>query len=314
MHRLLQRQLKRHASSVESIPKDWQSFVDVVNETYHQADTDRALLERSLDLISAERIEKNQQLEQRIAELEVALAQTNTLYDISQGLSVANDEDEILQVLARPAIKAGAAVANLMYFDLNDADEPEWVGIAASWHHATRDEPPIPVGSRFYLPEFPFASLWMASLDEPQLIADVTVNGRLGENLRDVFVQMDTRAMAIIPLSQAGRWVGLVGFNWDEPHMFSEQETEIYCALIGLAAPTVASRRQFKQAQARVRREQTLREITARVRGSTDPDIIVRSAVRALGAALGRSTFVRLGSATELSQAPAAWVDDRDMA
>lgn len=324
MHRLLQRQLKRHTGSVGTIPEDWQNLIDAVNEAYHQADADRALLERSLDLTSEELVQKNQQLWQQITELErvkveleITLARTNILYSISHSLSMASDADEMLQVLARPAIEAGAAVANLMYIDLNDAGEPEWIEIAASWRHATRGEPPIPVGSRFYLPEFPFARLWMASQDEPQLIADVTANERLDENLRDIFVQMDTRAMVIIPLSQAGRWVGLVSFNWGEPHEFSEQETEIYRAFIGLATPTVEERRQFKRVQARVRREQILREITSRVRGFTDPNAVIRAAVRELGAALGRSTFVRLGSAEELSQTPAAWTDSgdgRDMA
>lgn len=319
MHRLLQRQLKRHIGLVENIPEDWQSFVDAVNEAYHQADVDRALLERSLDLTSEELLEKNQQLGQQITELErvkveleITLAQTNTLYSISHSLSMANDEDEMLQVLARPAIEAGATVASLMHIDLNGAGEPEWIEIAASWRHATRGEPSIPVGSRFHLPEFPFARLWVVGLDEPQIIVDITANERLDENFRDMFAQIDTHAMAIIPLRQAGRWVGLVSFDWDEPHEFGEQETELYHALIGLATPTVASRHQFKRAQARVRREQILREITSRVRSFTDPDAVVRAAVRELGAALGRPTFVRLGGAEELSQTPAAWTDSDD--
>ena len=75
---------------------------------------------------------------------------------------------------------------------------------------------------------------------------------------------------------------------------------ETYRALIGLGSPAVASRRLFLQAQVRARREQILREITTRVRGFTDPEAIVRAAVRELGTALGRPTFVRLGSAEEL--------------
>jgi hypothetical protein len=40
-----------------------------------------------------------------------------------------------------------------------------------------------------------------------------------------------------------------------------------------------------------------LREITASVRNSTEPDVIMRSAIRELGTALGRRTFIRLGDA-----------------
>ena len=56
----------------------------------------------------------------------------------------------------------------------------------------------------------------------------------------------------------------------------------------------------FNATQTRARHEQTLREITARVRNSTDPDTIVRTAVRELGQALGRSAFIRLGAAEDL--------------
>jgi GAF domain-containing protein len=63
----------------------------------------------------------------------------------------------------------------------------------------------------------------------------------------------------------------------------------------------------YDEARARARREQALREITARVRGSTDPDAVVRTAVRELGLTLGRQTFIRLGNAEQLAtplQAP----------
>jgi hypothetical protein len=46
-----------------------------------------------------------------------------------------------------------------------------------------------------------------------------------------------------------------------------------------------------------------LREITARVRSSSDPDVILQAAVRGLGTALGRRAFVRLGSTEALAGA-----------
>lgn len=61
------------------------------------------------------------------------------------------------------------------------------------------------------------------------------------------------------------------------------------------------ARAELEDIQAHARREQALREITARVRGSTDPDAIARAAARELGVALGRPAFVRLGSAEELA-------------
>ncbi|MBN1217994.1 MAG: PAS domain S-box protein [Anaerolineae bacterium] len=67
MHKLLERQLKRHIGSVDSVPEEWKKFIEVVDEVYRQTDIDRTLLERSLDLTSEELFEKNQQLQQQVA-------------------------------------------------------------------------------------------------------------------------------------------------------------------------------------------------------------------------------------------------------
>ena len=181
------------------------------------------------------------ELQARITELEAAQAQAELLNQISRDLNTASDEDELLQILARPALEAGGFQATLMYIDLNEAREPEWFEIVAIWQR--KGTPAYPVGARFYLPEFPFARLFIDNPDEPQLIADVTTDERVDENLRGVMAQMGTRAMTLVPLTQAGRWVGFLSLMWEEPHEFSEQEVAIYRALIGLAAPAVESRR-----------------------------------------------------------------------
>jgi len=75
MHRLLKRQLKRYLASVEPIPKEWQRFIDIVDETYRQADTDRLMIERSLELTSKELYERNQQLEMVVDNLREIVAE-----------------------------------------------------------------------------------------------------------------------------------------------------------------------------------------------------------------------------------------------
>jgi len=62
MHSLLERQLRRHVGTADSIPAAWADFIEAVNEAYQQADEDRELLERSLDLTSEELVERNERL------------------------------------------------------------------------------------------------------------------------------------------------------------------------------------------------------------------------------------------------------------
>lgn len=62
MHRLLKRQLRRHFGDQFSIPEEWEGFVNAVNDAYRESDTDRGMLERSLELSSQELLQANSEL------------------------------------------------------------------------------------------------------------------------------------------------------------------------------------------------------------------------------------------------------------
>ena len=115
----------------------------------------------------------------------------------------------------------------------------------------------------------------------------------------------DTRTELALPLISRGRSLGALTIQSSIPAAFSEEDISILRNMADHLAGTIDNANLIAQAQARAHREQVLREITARVRGFTDPDTVVRTAVRELGTALGRPTFIRLGSVEELSQPPA---------
>ncbi|MCP4543604.1 MAG: PAS domain S-box protein [Chloroflexi bacterium] len=213
-----------------------------------------------------------------------ALAQTDALYSISRGLSAAVDVGEQLNVLAHIAMDAGMSTANLLYIDLNQANEPEWVEIVALWQREGKS--PIPVGSRFYLPEFPLADLWIGSPDEAQIIANIASDERVDENARNLLAQSGTRALIIIPLAQSGRWVGIVTLGWAEAREFTDQDVMIYNALIGLASPAVAGRRLMDNLERIVseRTEQisTASDIAGQVNAILDPNELLNEVVSQL--------------------------------
>jgi len=62
IHSLLKRQIKRHLGKMDSIPTEWEKFIDAVNEAYWQMDMDREMLERSLELSSQELLQKNSEM------------------------------------------------------------------------------------------------------------------------------------------------------------------------------------------------------------------------------------------------------------
>lgn len=68
MHKLLANQLKRHKIEPQALPAELAAFVAAVEAAYYQADEDRTLLERSLELTSQELLERNAQLRRDVAE------------------------------------------------------------------------------------------------------------------------------------------------------------------------------------------------------------------------------------------------------
>jgi diguanylate cyclase (GGDEF)-like protein/PAS domain S-box-containing protein len=61
-HSLLLRQIKRHLGSDADLSPAWRGLVEAVNEAYLQADTDRRMLERSLELSSEELLQANSEM------------------------------------------------------------------------------------------------------------------------------------------------------------------------------------------------------------------------------------------------------------
>jgi GAF domain-containing protein len=103
-------------------------------------------------------------------------------------------------------------------------------------------------------------------------------------------------------LRRGGELIGRVCIAYTQEHDFLDEESALLGDIARRVNAYLENQRLLSETQARARREQVLREITARVRSSTDPDAVMRALVQELGTALGRSTFARLGSAEELSE------------
>ncbi|MBI2078574.1 MAG: PAS domain-containing sensor histidine kinase [Euryarchaeota archaeon] len=71
MHKLLERQLRSHFGDLASVPAELAPLVDAVSRAYEEADGDRALLERSLELSSQELLQRFQALRKQQNEQQV---------------------------------------------------------------------------------------------------------------------------------------------------------------------------------------------------------------------------------------------------
>lgn len=198
------------------------------------------------------------------------------VYQISRGLTMAQDEDDLLRVLAHPAIDVGANAAGLYYIDLNDQGEFEWLELVALLWQGSED-PKIPVGSSFYLPDNEHIHWLFSNPDDPLLVTDVARDDRIDQRLKGLL--LEHKALVSVPLVLADRWIGLLIFYWQEPHVFTDQEVEIYDALPTLAASAVQNLRIVDNLERMVMdRVSDLRDSEIRTRALLDaiPDLMFR--------------------------------------
>jgi PAS domain S-box-containing protein len=90
MHRLLRRQLRKHLGVEDEVPAALQPFVAAVDAAYADFDSDRAMLERSLELSVGELLEARDKATQAQTRL------TDAIESISEGFSLYDADDKLV--------------------------------------------------------------------------------------------------------------------------------------------------------------------------------------------------------------------------
>jgi GAF domain-containing protein len=133
---------------------------------------------------------------------------------------------------------------------------------------------------------------------EPLLLVD-NVEARLDE-LGVERIGASAQSWLGAPMSVGDQTTGMIAVqSYTTPHLYDERSRDLLSAVAIQAAIAIENARLFKQLQARARREQLLREVTAKVRGASDVDTILRTAAREVGRAFNRPAFAYLGREAE---------------
>jgi GAF domain-containing protein len=240
---------------------------------------------------------------QALVERENLLAEAQALYQVSQLITGAQNVSEVLAAVLRYTRRLDLDRCLVALLDDPGAPPSErQVEVAAVWDAQGHESAFL--GNRFSPVHIPL--IGRIGLDDRILVPDFATAENVDERTRATFKYLGVGAAAIIPLTVGSRLLGwLLAETVGRSRDFSPQEIYALQSIAGQTAVAIQNLQQVETIRARARREQILREITTRVRASTDPDTVMRTAVRELGAAFGRPAFIRLGSAEPLAQVPA---------
>ncbi len=180
-------------------------------------------------------------MQSEIAALKQALMQAQVLQAISRDINSARDEMQLLQALAQPGFHADECTVSLSYVDLDGSGAPTYLETVASLNADTAQV--SPVGMRMSWARHPIAQMLMNHPDKPLYIADAQDDPVLSKTARVHLARFGVGAEVAIPLRHAGEWVGLIAFDWQTPHAFSEHERAIFEGIPALMTVAVQNRR-----------------------------------------------------------------------
>lgn len=215
----------------------------------------------------------------RLAEQrEQALAESELLYSISAQLSTAQSLEEALTSVSLPARDCGARDSRLYFITLDEKGEPESLNLAAVWYPDEGSQL-IPVNAQFTLADYPAYRVALQNPDIPVIIENVALDSRLDPASKDIFLRTGAQAVAILPLTVAGRWVGAIFINWAQARLFNDQERRLYTTLSRQAAVVVNNRLLLEQTRKRAQELQTVAQVSTAASTILDPHDLLQSVV-----------------------------------
>ncbi|MEN8240488.1 MAG: GAF domain-containing protein, partial [Chloroflexota bacterium] len=103
-----------------------------------------------------------------------------------------------------------------------------------------------------------------------------------------------------VPMLLGNEVTGVIAVqNFQNENVYNNHSLDLLIAVSSQAAVAIDNAQRFGETQTRARHEEILRRVTTQVHATTDPDAILRTAVREVSDALGKPAFVKLSSADQ---------------
>ena len=236
----------------------------------------------------------------RLAEqTRASLTETARLYEAASRFSQADSAEAVVNILAQEVQAALGPVFNgsILLAGPDPAGRIDWLIKTAHWNPP---EETLPIGTRLSIQDYPE---WDRLIGQKQpLIVKDTQSVSKDEQTRTLGAENGARTLISVPLVAGDSWLGVMSAISQEHHSPDESLIRFLQNVADRAAVTMESLRLYEQTRRRAEREQLIRQVTDKVRATSDLETILQTTVRELSKAMGLPrAFVRLGTQEQLS-------------
>ncbi|MCB0212902.1 MAG: GAF domain-containing protein [Anaerolineae bacterium] len=177
-----------------------------------------------------------------------ALAETEKLYAISQGMMSAKNLSELIAAVVEGANIPVINRAVLNVFDYDEEGQIDSMEVIANWYSG-QGTTPSPPGTRYTRAVIRTIAFFLSR--DPLFFSDVQQDNRTDAATMAVVRRLHLRAMVVLPLWTQDRQIGVLLLQGDVPYSFRPREIRAYFSLLGQLTVAVENQRLLEQAQQR---------------------------------------------------------------
>ena len=215
-------------------PAGWQGLLTLHWHAPHEPDADELLVYRVLMAGVAAFVADHRALRAH----EAALAEIRALYRVSARVNESADPAELLTALSDPAFDRGCVRASLLTMETGPSGQVESFELIAVRGSVS----PFTIGTRFPRGNVPFSDVLLTSTDALLCIEDIDTDPRVDPQLRAVYAAGGMRAVLMLPMRWAGRWIGVVSLGWATPQTFDAGLRRLFASVAHQTAAVLDNR------------------------------------------------------------------------
>lgn len=193
--------------------------------------------------VAADAIANTYVREDLLSQLRANLDETESLYNASNRLVIANDFQEMLAAVINGVKPGGINRSLMLLFETDAFNKVTRLTVQANWYsgHGT---PPHAVGVEMprAIYERPMKSINQAFFED---IKDALMD----ENLRQELLRQNVISLAVLPMWSGKRQIGVLLIECEQPHNFSHREKRLFPPLVDQLTISVENMRLFEQTQ-----------------------------------------------------------------
>lgn len=188
--------------------------------------------------------------------------QAKLFFEISRDLALTSSPNELLAVIVNYVNKPELQSAVLYSIEVDQVNSPQRMNMLASW--GGTEEASL-AAYRADLSNFALAQPWMEQPEKPLLVGDIATDKRLNKAVKANLSQVQTAAVASVPLRVADQRDGLLILNWSTPQRFDPDSEYLYGAIGVQIAAILRNWQLSKQLQFNKRSQETNRQLNRRL-------------------------------------------------